>query len=218
MFYKEISDGVFVSNEHTLHYKLEVCPYCGATDTLSHHKYTERCIECGKLFNLYSVRRNKRCKGTMTEKVADAHMALLVDMQSRRDKGYKVPSTFDEELAATKKVLERYMILKIEEPTYDTTCQYCGAATKLPYGHVGIDRCADCEATYQRYKLLGKEIDRLDQDGCDELSDLIESYIKASNNGYKIPHVGRYIVKLRRRQEAIGACDSRRIFYRRDDE
>lgn len=216
MYYKEISNGIFVSNEHTVHYKLEVCPYCGATDTLSHHKYTERCIECGKAFNLYSVRRNKRCKGGLTKKTAEAHMALLVDMQRRRNAGYKVPSTFDEEFEATKAALATFEWLDDNVQRYPTTCGYCGAAMMARYGVAGVVRCKECEAKYQRYKFLGQSIDSLDQDGCDELSDIIKSYIKSSNEGYKVPHINRYIKRLNRRREDIGA--GRKIFYMKDDE
>ena len=215
MFYKEFSDGIFVSNEHTVHYKLDVCPYCGDTDTLSHNKYTERCIPCGKLFNLYSVRRSARQRGKLTHKTATAHMALLVDLQRRREHGYKVPSTFDEEFTETSKIVDELKKQHDALLTKQAECRYCGAATTIPRSHKGPVRCKECEETFQQYLDLSSRIATLDKHGCDRLISIMIHYIYLSRRGVKVPKVEKFTHRINERMQELGG--NRVIFYKGSD-
>lgn len=216
MYYQEIKPGVFLSNEQRIHFKLERCPYCGMVDVLSHHKYTERCIDCGNVFNLYSVRRTKRLTGQLTAKAARTHLSLLLDMRGLLDRGYKVPSTFTEELAETQKLVDTLDNMEQANRTQyckpeKVSCHYCGAETLAPSGKPGSVRCDKCETVYKQYRALCGRIETLDHDGCDRLAKMIHSYIEAGRQGFRTPNLSRVIHKLQNRVVELGG--ERQIFY-----
>ena len=215
MFYQEIKPGVFISNEQKVHFKLEQCPYCGRVDLLSHHKYTDRCIDCGNTYNLYAVRRNARCKERLTRKSTRAHLELLESYVARRAAGLRVPNTLDEELVETRKLVANLDELEAVEAARQqmvtVDCIYCGKKTQVPLGAAPPHRCDKCKATYKRYKDLYNKVDALEPTECDEFAGLITYYVGMQQRGYRVPRISWGIGKLNRRLLALGA--ERRKFY-----
>ena len=214
MYYQEIKPGVFVSNEHKVHYALDKCPYCGDENTLTHHKYTNMCVDCGNIYNLYSVRRSRRLHGKLTLSTARAHLNILEDMLSRHAEVAKVQDTFDEELTATRELVDSIENNQCAvSKTVKAFCKYCGAETRVRASHKGIVRCGECQETYNRYRSLCRNVELLDERGCDELAGIIRAYISSR---YATPRVSSVIPRLQRRIAVLGG--DRQIFYYKEDD
>ncbi len=220
MFYQEVRPGIFVSNEQKIHYKLAKCEFCNSVDTLSHHKYTDRCIECGNLYNLYTVRRTARRNRTLSSKATRAHMKLLEELEQRRVDGLRVPTTLDEELVETRKLIVALDKLDRAEEArrvYITVkCRCCDASTEVPSDSKPPFRCAVCSDMYARYRDLYTRVFSLDQCECDELATLIRTYLAEQKLGHHIPHVSRVIHKLNKHIVAIGGEHYK--FYAKEEE
>ena len=200
MYFQEIEPGVFLSNVRTLHHKLYRCRYCGATDTLSHQKYTDKCITCGNQYNLYHVRRSARRKNKITNKTAKAHLAMLNELLERRDCGFEAFPNLDEEFAETAKIVDNILALERLEAaraSYATLpCACCGIDVRVRLGFSGTVKCNLCADTYARYTELRKRINDLSMDECDELAKILADYAEQQRRGYRIPHIDSIVTRL----------------------
>ena len=210
MYYQEIRPGVYLGTDQKLHSKLPVCPYCGRQDVYSHAKYRDKCVDCGNLYNLYTVRRAARKRDNMSLKVGYAHVEVLEELIRRRDvlKLKPMVESLDEE---AEKMSERIHIqedykryVDAQKPVTMVRCDYCGDDALIPLGSFGPFKCKQCQTTYDRYKSLYKCVGSLDQDSCDELAELIRYYIGQRKKGYNTPQIHIAIDALQRRIVTIG--------------
>lgn len=210
MYYQELSPGVFLGTDQKLPSKLVVCPYCGQQEVYSHAKYRDKCVDCGKLYNLYTVRRTRRIHDNLPLKTGYTHLNLIKELLRRRDTLHLKPlaDSLDEELAKTVerlRVQEEYQqYLDAQVPTTEVRCSYCGDDMYVPLGSNGPHRCSTCEATYKRYRALLSSVASLDQDGCDALAEIIHYYVRQQRRGYRVPLISRAIPALQCRITFIG--------------
>jgi len=216
MFYKEIEPGIFLSEDNKIHYKLVACPYCGGMEVMSHSKYTDRCVDCGNLYNLYSVRRSARRRGKLSDKAILAHMDIIKELLNRRKLGYNTPETLDEEATVTSGLIDQMYIFEEERRaalTYtEASCSYCNADMNIVEGDKPPHRCKECEKRYKQYKAMYDTISILELEECDALAKLIRYYIKAHDKGFVTPQYTKAIKKLQARMDVLGAPHYK--FYR----
>lgn len=219
MYFQEISPGIFLGSDQKIHHKLNVCPYCGLQDAYNHAKYSDMCVACGDLYNLYTVRRSMRNRGKMTLKVARSHLETLETIKCRCEGGAKqfkhLQQDYEDtcEFIRVQELAETYRLEHLPRTRVD--CEYCGASTTVIAGTNGPFRCEACQVTYGRYKELYGAVNTLDQDGCDELAGIIRYYIQQQKLKYRVPQIARGIAAVNKRIVDIGG--ERYGFYRGSD-
>jgi len=219
MLYIEISPGVLLDSNNKVHYKLSRCPCCGGEEMVSHVKYTEMCIECGNQYNIYAVRRSQRARNKIKNSAAVAHLQIIEDFLSKREAGLVVPSSLDEEAAATLAIVANTQALELARAKLnprreqgipvDTLCAYCnGRAVAVAIGRSAsqpkLYLCESCSATYARYKHLTKHVGTLTIDECNELADIMRHYIYINSTGTRVPYFSKYVRALQARAVSLG--------------
>lgn len=69
---------------------MEYCSFCGATHVQPHHKYQDRCVDCGKRYARYSNYKSTQ-KSNPTPARAEHLAQIIIEYQNLKKAGYKVP-------------------------------------------------------------------------------------------------------------------------------
>lgn len=73
---------------------MEYCPYCGRNDVPEHHKYPDRCLECGKDYHKYKSYQSQQRKSP-TAKRQVLLDRIIEDYKLRKQAGLKVPKDIE---------------------------------------------------------------------------------------------------------------------------
>lgn len=223
MNFTEINPGIVIYDNGEVRKLLQRCPCCGGTDLISHVKYSDKCVDCGNLYNAYSVRRSARRKGAMSKSSLETHLSVIEELVSRRDAGLSVPKTLDSERAATTELLSTIEKLQKEAAAealknthyVDITCRHCGDVVCIPENLASKNRgvCESCIRTREEYKKLCRSIFELTLDECLSLGSIIERYIALHNKGFRTPKYTHIIEDLQARVVEVGG--TRFKFYKK---